>query len=172
MIKRNSLSPTEYGTFYSNYIELVPADITLRTALDDSAAVLTEYLTNLPEEKVNHAYASGKWTVKEALQHIIDTERIFAYRALCLGRHDETPLPSFEHKQYAVWADVTRREFERMIEEFRTVRKSTISLFNGFSESDLQFTGSVGGGPMSCRAMGFIISGHTYHHMEIFRDRY
>ncbi|MCP9237192.1 DinB family protein [Lewinella sp. JB7] len=172
MVKRNVLSPAEYAPFYAGYIDLVPADITLRTSLDDSAALLTDYLTNLPDEKVNHAYASGKWTVKEALQHIIDAERIFAYRALCLGRHDATPLPAFEHTDYALWVDVTRREFERMIEEFRTVRKSTISLFNSFSETDLSFTGTVSEMPMTCRAMGFVISGHTYHHNNIFRERY
>ncbi|NJB85816.1 hypothetical protein GGR26_001561 [Lewinella marina] len=171
------LSASEYAPFYAGYVDLVPPGITLRTALDDSAAGLAEYLNEVSEGGEDYSYAPGKWTIKQTLQHIIDSERVFAYRALRLGRHDATPLPGFEQDDYVAWADLSRREFRRMITEFEMIRKTTIALYNGFGEEDLKFQGTVSGGtvsggPMSCRALGFIICGHTYHHLKLFRERY
>ena len=168
----SDLQDTEYGEFYANYLALIPPTITLRTALDDSGAQLTEYLTNVPDDQVDFAYAPGKWSIKQALQHLIDSERVFAYRTLRLGRQDATPLPGFEQNDYVLRANLSQREFERMVEEFRTIRKSTISLVNGLSEEDLCFRGTVSGHSMSCRAMAFIICGHTYHHTNLYRERY
>ncbi len=166
------LNPTEYPTFYAGYISLVPPAITLRSALDDSAAHLSEYLNEIADGDEDFSYAPGKWTIKQALQHVIDTERVMAYRALRLGRHDATPLPGFDQDAFAAHAKVSGREFGRMIAEFETVRRTSVSLYNGLAEEDLLFTGSVSGGTMSCRALGFIICGHTYHHLNIYRERY
>ncbi|CAH1002228.1 hypothetical protein LEM8419_03145 [Neolewinella maritima] len=166
------LSSTEYGEFYSNYIQLVPPTISLRTALDDSGALLIDYLSNVPDERVDYAYAPGKWTIKQSLQHLIDSERVFAYRILRLGRRDATPLAGFEQDAYVLQANLSNRPFERMIEEFRGIRKSTIALVSGLSAEDLQFSGMVSGHSMSCRAMAFIICGHTYHHDLLYRERY
>lgn len=166
------LTQEEYGAFYRRYTALVPPTITLRSAFDDSSAGLSEYLHELADGREDYAYAPGKWTIKQAVQHLIDTERVFAGRALRLGRHDTTPLPGFDQDAFAAHADVSHREFERMIAELETVRKTTISLFNGFGEADLMFRGTVSGGPMSCRAAGFIICGHSYHHLNVFRERY
>ena len=168
----SDLSASEYPPFYAGYVGLVPAGITLRSALDDSGALLTEYLNELPEDREDYAYAPGKWTNKQTLQHLIDTERVMAYRALRTGRHDPTPLPGFDQDDFVAHANLTQREFSRMVAEFETVRRTTVSLFNGFAEEDLRFLGTVSGGPMSCRALGFIICGHTYHHVNIFRERY
>ena len=166
------LSPTEFGPFYQHYVNLVPPKITLRSALDESATLLVEYLTELAEGRENYAYAPGKWTIKQTLQHLIDTERIFAYRALRLGRRDATPLPGFEQDGYVEVWDATLRPFGKQIDEFRQLRESTLSLYESFSEQDLAFLGQASGHPMSARAMGFIISGHTYHHEQLYRERY
>ncbi|THH41043.1 DinB family protein [Neolewinella litorea] len=166
------LTASEYPSFYAGYVGLVPPTISLRSAFDDSAAGLTEYLNEIAEDRENYAYAPGKWTIKECLQHLIDTERVFSYRALRLGRHDATPLPGFEQDDYAAQADVSGRDFKRMIAEFELVRKSTMALFSGLGADDLSFRGTVNGGPMSCRAIGFITCGHTYHHLNLYRDRY
>lgn len=171
-MKASELRPGEYASFYQAYVALVPPEITLPSALDESAALLVELLTAVPEEKENYAYAQGKWTIKESLQHLLDSERIFAYRVLRLARRDATPLPGFEQNGYVAAADLHKRDFRRMIEEFRNLRKGTIALFETVSEREADFTGTVSEEPMSCRAMGFIICGHTYHHVQLFRERY
>ncbi|WP_420459856.1 DinB family protein [Neolewinella sp.] len=166
------LPATEYAEFYAGYVQQVPPTISLRTALDDSEALLTDYLSSVAEERVDFAYAPGKWSVKQALQHLLDSERIFTYRILRLGRHDATPLPGFEQNDYALAADLSGRDFSRMVEEFRTLRKGTIALVSGLTAEDLEFRGTVSDHTMSCRAMAFILCGHTYHHHTIYRERY
>jgi uncharacterized damage-inducible protein DinB len=170
-MKTTDLAPTEYNAYYAGYIGYVP-DIGIRAALDESAAQLTDYLTEVSEERTNYAYAPGKWTIAQSLQHVIDTERIFAYRALCIARGDQTPLPGFEQNDYAAVANVTDRRFRDMIEEFRMVRATTIALFKSFTDEDVLRTGTMSGGAISVRALGFIVSGHAYHHAKLFREKY
>ncbi|WP_020571922.1 DinB family protein [Neolewinella persica] len=165
------LKSNEYHKYYANYIGYVD-DLSLRSALDESEAQLLEYLTHVSEEHTNYAYAPGKWTIAQSLQHIIDTERIFSYRALRIGRGDVTPLPGFEQNDYAAVANVSDRRFRDMIDEFRTVRAATKALFNSFTEEDLIRLGTMSGGPASVRALGFIISGHVYHHAKLYREKY
>ena len=172
MVTRATLEPDEYGSFYRHYLSLVPPDITLRTALDDSEDQLVDYLSEVTPEQEDYAYAEDKWTVKQALQHLIDSERIFAYRALRLGRHDAAPLVGFEQNDYVAAVDLNGRLFGKMVQEFRAVRQTTLALFAGLSERDLAFRGTVSGHPMTCRAMGFILCGHTYHHHNLYRERY
>lgn len=172
MPTRNVLSTDEYGSFYAHYVSLVPPGITLRSALDDSESQLVDYLSEVTPEREDYAYGPGKWTVKQALQHLIDSERIFAYRALRLGRHDSAALVGFEQNDYVAAVDLSGRAFGRMVAEFRAVRQTTLTLFDGLSDDDLAFVGTVSGHPMSCRAMGFIICGHTYHHHNLYRERY
>ncbi|MFT5998864.1 MAG: hypothetical protein ACI81P_001319 [Neolewinella sp.] len=165
------LQPTEYHQYYANYIGYV-GDLSLRSALDESEAQLLEYLTYVTEERSNFAYAPGKWTIAQSLQHIIDTERIFSYRALRIGRGDVTPLPGYEQDDYAAVADVSDRRFLDMIDEFRTVRASTKALFKSFTKEDVVRLGRMSGGPASVRALGFIISGHVYHHAKLYQEKY
>ncbi len=165
------LSPTEYHEYYAGYINYV-GDLSLRSALDESEAQLLEYLTHVAEDRTDFAYAPGKWTIAQCLQHLIDTERIFAYRALRIGRGDITPLPGFEQNDYAAIASVSERRFRDMIDEFRQLRASTVALFKSFTEEDLVRTGTMSGGPASVRALGFIISGHAYHHAKLYQERY
>jgi hypothetical protein len=165
------LEPTEYHEYYGNYIKQV-GDLSLISALDGSEAQLLEYIIHVTEERANFAYAPGKWTIAQSLQHIIDTERIFSYRALRIGRGDVTPLPGYDQDDYAAAAHVSHRRFLDMIDEFRTVRAATKALFKSFTEEDVLRLGSMSGGPASVRALGFIISGHVYHHAKLYREKY
>ena len=166
------LAPSEYGSFYTHYVSLVPAELDLGTALRKSAGRITDYLSQVPESQVHRAYAPGKWTLAQSLQHLIDTDRIFTYRALCLARGESTPLPGFDQDDYAALAIATDRHLPDMIQEFTFVRASVVHMFAAFGPEALVRSGTVSGNPMSCRAMGFIAAGHTYHHDKIFRERY
>jgi hypothetical protein len=171
MSKTSDLRPDEYNAFYAGYINYV-GDIGIPAALDESATQLTEYLTNVAEDRTDFAYAPGKWTIAQSLQHIIDTERIFSTRALRIARGDQTPLPGYEQNDYAEVANVTERRFRDMIEEFRTVRFGTIALFKSFTEQDLLRMGTMSGGSASVRALGFIICGHVFHHAKLYKEKY
>lgn len=165
------LSTNEYHQYYANYINY-NGELSLRSALDESEAQLLEYLIHVAEERTDFAYAEGKWTIAQSLQHIIDAERVFAYRALRIGRGDTTPLPGYDQDDFAAVADVSQRKFLDMIEEFRLVRATSRALFRSFTEADLVRLGTMSGGPASVRALGFIISGHSYHHAKLYRERY
>ena len=170
-MRARELPTDEYGEWYAGYIHRIP-DITLYSALDESAAALIEVVTHCPDDKVDYAYAPGKWTVKQCLQHLLDSERVFIVRALRIARGDQTPLPGFDQDDFARVADVTGRDFRKMIEEFRHVRQSTNLMFKSFTERDLQRIGTMSGTPASTRAIGFIISGHALHHATLYREKY
>lgn len=171
MFKTSDLRPDEFNPYYAKYVDNV-GEIGIPAALNESAAQLTDYLTNIDEARMDFAYAPGKWTIAQSLQHIIDTERIFSYRALCIARGDKTPLPGYEQNDYASVANMSDRQFRDMIEEFRLVRNATIALFKSFTKEDLLRTGTMSGGGVSVRALGFIISGHVYHHAKLYNERY
>ena len=167
------LNENEYAHYYKPYIDALMADEKsivehLKDTLDNALSVLS----NLSEDKQMYSYADGKWTIKELLQHIIDTERVFAYRALCFARNDKTPLPGFEQDDYAAIYNANKREFRGLLEEFELTRKSIILLFKNFGEEELIRIGIASGNNMSVRALGYIISGHLQHHLNIIRERY
>ncbi len=171
MVRVQELTSAEYAPYYAGYIGKVP-DITLRSALDESAAALLDYLTHVPDDRVDYAYAPGKWTIKECLQHIIDTERIFAYRALAIARGDKTPLPGFDQNEYMKVVELGHRSFRKMIEEFRHLRQSNLRMFKTFTKEDLERTGTMSNTAVSVRALGFIICGHVFHHAQLYRETY
>ena len=114
----------------------------------------------------------GKWTIKDILLHLIVAERIFAYRALRIGRGDTTPLASFEENDYVPNANANLQSLENLLEEFQLVRKSTLLLFKKFSEEQLTYLGTSSDHSISVRAIGFLISGHQNHHLKIIQERY
>lgn len=171
MVRVDEISPKEYAPFYAGYIAKVP-DVTLRSALDESVAALLDYLTHVTEDRVDYAYAPGKWTIKECLQHIIDTERIFAYRALAIARGDKTSLPGFDQDDYMRTVALEHRSYRKMIEEFRLLRQSNAVMFKTFTKEDLGRTGTMSDTPISVRALGFIMSGHVFHHAQLYREKY
>ena len=170
-MRTSDLAPTEFHPYYANYVSYV-GDLSMQSALDESAAQLLDYLTHVDDGRTDYAYEPGKWSIAQSLQHIIDTERIFSTRALRIARGDKTPLPGFEQNDYAAVANLSERRFRDMIEEFRLVRAGTVALFKSLTEEDLLRTGTMSGGPASVRALGFIISGHAYHHAKLYRERY
>ena len=160
-----------HGAFYKNYTDLV-AQTSLSDALLNSVSNSFDFWNSIPEEKGNYRYAEGKWSIKELLQHIIDTERIFSYRALAIARGEQTPLPGYDENQYADNCLADSRLLQEMIDEFVLVRKSSIALFKSFNESVLDNLGNASGSNLSVRAAGFIIVGHEIHHMNVVKERY
>ena len=167
------MRPTEqeFAPFYGKYIEKVAQDHPM-AALEASLQEAQAFLTSIPAEKADYRYADGKWSVKELLQHIIDTERIMAYRALAFARNEQKSLPGFDENAYASAAEVSGRNMEEMAQEFLELKKSNISLFKSFTREALLRTGTMSGGPASVRALAFIIAGHQRHHLNILTERY
>lgn len=168
-----TIPSTEYAKFYQHYINLATAeDLSILDMQHLSLKKAQDCFEEFPEEKYEYRYAEGKWTVKELLQHIIDTERIFAYRALRFARYDKTPLAGFEENNYADVSDANRRDFKTLANEFVSLRTSTIQLYQSFSDEMLLAIGNASNADMSVRALGYIISGHVLHHLNILQERY
>ena len=120
----------------------------------------------------DHAYAPSKWTVKAVIQHIVDTERIFAYRVLRFARADRTPLPGFDEDAYAANSGAAKRDCDGLLEELRAVRGATVLMFAGFDEAMLLRSGTCAGIDVQVLALGFAIVGHGRHHLQVLRSRY
>lgn len=165
------LDSSEYHPYYELYLSKCPFNDIL-SGLQQSKDQFETFLKSIPAEKQLYKYASDKWTIKEVLVHIIDTERIFAYRALRIARRDVTALPGFDQDEYVLNSDANSRNFEDLISEFVSVRLATVSLFNSFSEEDLLQKGIASNSPISVRALGYILIGHQNHHQEIIEKRY
>lgn len=164
-------SPTTYPPYFKNYVDQVP-DEDLYTAFQNQSAVIHELLASISEEKSAHAYDTGKWTIKEVLQHIIDTERIFNYRALCFARKETISLPGFDENLYAANSNANRRSWQELADEFLAVRRSTEFLYNSFTDEALATSGISNNNPATVISFGFITLGHFYHHRRILLERY
>ena len=162
----------EYASFYSSYISQVSSQYSLIEELEISVHRLRNFVQEIPMNKYDYQYAEGKWTIKDILQHLIDSERVFAYRALRFARRDFTPLPGFEENDYAAVAEGSKRSIRDLLTELAIVREATLCLFRTFSDETLQLKGIASGREMSVRALGFIIIGHQNHHQQIFQERY
>ncbi len=165
------VNENEYAPFYKNYIKSL-GNANLFEILDRSLHDLIQTIENLPEEKLNFQYEEGKWTIKELVQHIIDAERVLSYRALRFSRNDATDLPGFNEDWYVENSNGNDRNIEDLLSEFTLVRKSNIQLFKSFSDEMFTLSGSIDGGDMSVRALGFIIAGHQMHHLKIIKEKY
>lgn len=162
----------EYLPMANTYVQLVPVGQNPLEQLRGQSAVLKEVLATLTDKQALHRYAPGKWSIKESLVHMIDTERIFAYRALRIGRGDQTPLPGFEQDDYVPNTGADARPLADIWHEYDTVRAATLSLFDSFSPDVYEITGNASGGLLSVRALAHMIPGHEAHHINLFRDRY
>jgi hypothetical protein len=163
--------PSEHAPYHHTYIDRVPeGDVvdTLEKQLE-SALVL---FGGIDERKALHRYAPGKWSLKEVLGHVIDTERVFAYRALRFARGDDTALPGVEQDELVEGAEFDRRPLTSLLEEFRHLRQSNAILFRSFDEDALSRAGTASGMHVTVRALLFIIAGHERHHMDVIRERY
>jgi uncharacterized damage-inducible protein DinB len=171
-MKSNQLQSNEYAGYYAPYVQSVSNEYTLIEELEISVHRLIKFVQNIPLDKFDYRYADGKWTIKDILQHLIDAERIFAYRALRFSRNDQTQLASFDEDEYVIEANANRRSIQDLLTELAVVRQSTLSLFRSFSQEELLRNGIASNNPMSVRALGFVIIGHQNHHQQIFEERY
>jgi uncharacterized damage-inducible protein DinB len=162
----------QYLPYYDTYIRHIPDGADPLYILEKLPDAMRQALGPLTDEQARFAYAPGKWTIKEVLVHILDTERIFAYRALRFARNDQTDLPGFEQDDYVPNSEANDRPLSDILAEYATVRAATLSLFRSFSATQLERTGTANGGPASVRALLFIIPGHELHHLSILRERY
>jgi hypothetical protein len=161
----------EYAPYYEKYTSLVLEGDVLAT-LDQQLAATLALLRSLPEQQGNHRYAPEKWSIKELVGHVIDTERIFAYRALRIARGDQTPLPGFEQDGYITNGNFDSRQLADLAAEFETVRQSTLFLLRHLSDEAWVRRGVASENEVTVRALAHIIAGHELHHLEILRSRY
>lgn len=161
----------EYGSFYETYVTLVP-EAELMDALQHSLEEIRNVLDMIHTDKADFAYAEGKWTVKQLLQHIIDTERVFSYRSVCIARGEQQSLPGFDENNYAEMADVGHRSLKDLKEELLTLRNSVIMMYKGFTPDMLARKGTASKHPITTLALGYIIVGHIRHHFSILKERY
>ncbi|MDD2821274.1 MAG: DinB family protein [Flavobacterium sp.] len=167
----NQLPVNEYSNFNATYIKAA-ANVELIEELEICLHEFIRFVQNIPMDKFDYRYAEGKWTIKDIIQHVIDTERIFAYRALRISRNDTTPLPGFEENDYVENTKANERGIQDLLAEFSAVRYATLFLFKSFSEEQLKRMGTASGTAISVRAIGFIIIGHQKHHQNVFQERY
>ncbi len=170
-METKKLKPGSYPAHFYDYIKLVENE-DLDSILKNQIEVSKQFFNSIPEEKIDYRYAEGKWTIKEVLQHIIDTERVFTYRALAFARKETSVLPNMDENSYAANSNADSRNWKDLIDELATVRNSTIHLYSSFSESQLELSGRTVNYEMSVRALGYIIAGHLAHHVNILEERY
>jgi hypothetical protein len=161
----------ECGNFYLGYIDAATGN-SVSELLQVHPASIKAGILAIPNEKADYRYASGKWTIKELLQHLIDTERVFSYRALRISRNDATPMAGFDENQYAVNALVAERSIEDLKKEFLLLREATDLMIGSFNEPQLNNRGTASNASITLRAVCFIIYGHNLHHLKIIRERY
>ncbi len=165
------ISSDEYNSYYQTYLSKTN-DVQLNEGLRSNMEKVISFLKSISKNKLVYRYEEGKWTIKEMLLHIIDTERIFAYRALRIARQDQTPLPGFDQDAYVPTSKANDRSLESLLDEYKTVRHATIALFDSFDDEMLIQVGSASNSPLSVRAAGYILIGHENHHCDIIRERY
>lgn len=162
----------EYPAYAKMYMDILPDDELIIQHLENNFHKVKSYISSLPYEKLEFRYEENKWTIKEILVHIIDDERIYAYRALRIARNDKTSLPGFEQDDYVPYSRANERALEDIFEEYESVRKASITLFKSFNQEDLMRIGVANGNPVSVRALIYHMAGHELHHLKIISERY
>jgi hypothetical protein len=167
----NRPNKTEYAAYYETYVSLVE-ETDIISALQNQLTELQNLFAAIPEEKGTYAYAEGKWTIKELLGHLIDGERIFAYRALRFARADKTPLEGFDQDPYIENADFNSIKFSNLLKELTLLRAANVLFFESLSETAWSQTGVASDAEVSVRALAYIMVGHVRHHINILKARY
>lgn len=170
-MKVSNLPSSDFDHYLKNYLEKVP-DLSLLESLDYSKNKVIQFYKELPNDKEEYRYAENKWTPKEILLHLIDTERIFCGRALRFARNDKTVLPGYDHEDFVKESDANDRMLENLLEEYIAQRKSSLLLFKSFSQPILEKIGNANNLMVSVGAIGLVISGHELHHLQILNERY
>ena len=164
----------EYPPYSRVYMELLKDDGLVLQHMKDNFMAIKKFVYSLPEEKLYFRYAEDKWSIKEILVHIVDDERIFAYRALRYARFDKTELHGFEQDDYTFYSDADERSLASIFEEYQAVRDSTIAMFNGFPEEAFMRSGAAVDNinNRTVRALAYHIAGHELRHIKIIKERY
>lgn len=170
-IKITSPEPSEYASYYGVYTNLVEGEDIL-SALETQKSTTKELLNGIPEEKGLFRYAEGKWSVKGLIGHLVDTERVMAYRALRFSRGDGTELEGFDQDPYVENGNFEASTIANLAKEFEMLRESNLLMFQGMSEEAWARKGNASGSPVSVRALAYIIAGHEIHHLTILKERY
>lgn len=170
-MKSTQLPVNEYAAYYAPYVNSL-GEVNLIEELEISLHDFIRFVQNIPMDKFEYRYAEGKWNIKEIIQHVIDTERIFGYRALRISRNDQTPLPGFDENDYVNNTEAANRSIQDLLTEFSAVRHSNLFLFKSLSEEQLKRVGTASNAVVSVRAIGFIMIGHQKHHQKVFEERY
>lgn len=167
-----ALQTAEYHPFYLGYINKVTKEVGLLDGYKLGKTQVLDFFKSIPADKLEYRYAIDKWSIKDVFQHIIDNERIFTYRCFRISRQDKTPLAGYDQNTYVEPADASSKTIEDLLEEYETVRQSSIVLLKRLSDDNLKFLGAVSGGDMSARAAAFVTLGHEIHHINIIKERY
>ena len=165
------MESTEYAPHFETYIKLVKGN-NLIEELEITLHDFIRFVQNIPMDKFEYRYAEGKWTIKEIIQHIIDTERIFSYRALRFSRNDKTPLPGFDENHYVDNTEANNRSIQELLSEMSAVRHATLFLFKSLSSEQLIRMGVASNKEISTRALGYLTIGHMIHHQNVYVERY
>ena len=168
---KDDLLKDEYNPYYQQYI-LKAGGATILEGLKTNGNITVSFLESIPVEKLEYRYDKGKWTIKEVVQHLIDTERVFTYRALCIAREDKTLFPGYDQDQYVASSEANGRSLDALLREYKALRLTSSALFESFSEDMLRRIGIASNSNLTPRAVAFIIIGHENHHCEIIKERY
>ena len=171
MIK-SDLRPNEYDIYYQRYIDKLEGSVSLRSGFEAGKRLVVNFFKSVPDIKQTYRYQPEKWSVKEILQHLIDTERIFMYRCFRIARKDATPLAGFDQNIYIAPSGANEKPFDDLLNEFIINRNNSIVLLNSLTDTNMQFIGNSNGGEMSARAAAFTIIGHDIWHMDVIKERY
>ena len=167
----SDITSSEYHSYYQPYINFL-GNVELLSTLKDGKTSFSDFIDTIPSSKKDFSYHDGKWTIAEVLQHLIDAERVFQYRALRFSRGDTTPLPGFDQDSYVPSSRTSDKNLSTIKSEFLAVREASICLFSSLNNIELKRVGVASDAEMSVRALGFIICGHQEHHKKILQHRY
>ncbi|MDT7833240.1 DinB family protein [Flavobacteriaceae bacterium S356] len=171
MIK-SELTSEEFDIYYKRYLDKLDTNTSLRNGFKEGQKNLVTFFKSIPKEKGTYRYQTDKWSIREILQHLIDTERIFMYRCFRIARKDTTPLAGFDQNIYITPSGANEKSLDDLLNEFIINRNNSIALLNSLTDTNLQFIGNSNGGEMSARAAAFTIIGHDIWHMDVIKERY
>lgn len=162
----------QFAEYFNYYVSLVNTNDNVIEVLEKAHQPTNDIMDLITEEQGDYAYTEGKWSIKELLVHLTDTERIFCNRALRFARNDSTNLPGYDHDNYVEYSDANSRTLSEIQNDFNLVRASTISLFKSFSDTMLRNEGIANGNKLTVLAIGYIIAGHEKHHVNVLKEKY
>ncbi len=163
--------PDDSASFYHKYIGYAKGE-SLKEVIANHSEEIKQFYSSLPEAKENYAYAQGKWTVKDLLQHVIDAERVFVYRTLRIARKDQTALAGFDENEYAANSFVAERSFQSLKDEFVLLRNANDIMLSTLNDEQLSQPGTASNNHITANALGFITFGHLLHHKAVIEERY